>query len=467
MSLPRLQHGFRPAAASVSKCCPRVVSVASSTTRPPVGPSLEQAPAPQEQPQPRSPTGLAKLRCVALAAVAAAALVLGPADEAQAARTGGRVGGHRSHAAMSLRKRAAASRPGSGLSATSVSSHSGSTASRRYRVPMSLRLRAAPRSGSYTGSIGSARGVAAGAGAGDSSLVTVASAMQQAVHTVQGSVRPPLLIGDILAYPDLAAGIDLEALPLWASLLGLAGANILGLAVVIGILRNIQDESEPVSVVKVQVAMLERRPQLQSKLAELSGMIQVGQQGAWLILEEAILQLLQHQSHIAYGSVAKQQLASKKKAYAAFGEVAEAEAAKAKREESVVRHIGETQSEDEGDQPAPQGGGGLLGGLLSGMGMGGGPAAKEITVVTLVLATRGKLDIPDRVTDWKGLRHALQQVTGLSSDKIMAVELLWTPRSESDYLTIPQLERDYPDLVPLGPANPHPQGAVGSGSPAR
>ncbi len=64
-------------------------------------------------------------------------------------------------------------------------------------------------------------------------------------------------------------------------------------------------------------------------------------------------------------------------------------------------------------------------------------------------------------------------MTGLSSDKIMAVELLWTPKSESDYLTIPQLETDYPDLVPLGPANPHPQqqqqqqqqgGAVGSGS---
>ncbi|KAG2432273.1 hypothetical protein HXX76_009191 [Chlamydomonas incerta] len=450
---------------TVSQRRPRFVTAAAASTRPDRAPPSQQASTRQEPAKQRPSTGLEKFRCLALAAVAAAALVLGPADEAQAARSGGRMGGHRSHAGMALRKRASAARPGSSMSSTSVSA--AASAARRYRVPMSMRLRAAPRSGSYTGS---RRGsVAAGAGLGDPSLTL--SAMQQAVHTVQGSVRPPLLLGDMLAYPDLAAGIDLEALPLWASLLGLAGANVLGLAVVIGILRNMQDESEPVSVVKVQVAMLERRPQLQSKLAELSGMIQVGQQGAWLILEEAILQLLQHQSHIAYGSVAKQQLASKKKAYAAFGEIAEAEAAKAKREEAVVRHIGETQSDDEGE--ASQGGGGLFGGFLNNMGMGGGAPAKEITVVTLVLATRGKLDIPDRVTDWKGLRHAMQQVTGLSSDRIMAVELLWTPRSESDYLTVPQLERDYPDLVPLGPASPHPPqqqqqqqpGAVGSGAP--
>lgn len=65
--------------------------------------------------------------------------------------------------------------------------------------------------------------------------------------------------------------------------------------------------------------------------------------------------------------------------------------------QSVVRHIGETQSDDEAESGG--GGGGFLGGLLGsmGMGMGGGAAAKEITVVTLVLATRGKLDIPDRV----------------------------------------------------------------------
>ncbi len=55
-----------------------------------------------------------------------------------------------------------------------------------------------------------------------------------------------------------------------------------------------------------------------------------------------------------------------------------------------------------------------------------------------------------QVTDWPSLRHALQQVTGVSSDRVMAVELLWTPRNESDYLTRAQLEMDYPELVPFG-----------------
>lgn len=64
-----------------------------------------------------------------------------------------------------------------------------------------------------------------------------------------------------------------------------------------------------------------------------------------------------------------------------------------------------------------------------------------------------------QVTDWGALRQALQQLTGLTSDRIMAVELLWTPRDNSDYLTRQQLERDYPDLVVLGSQGKAPLGA--------
>ncbi|GLC35138.1 hypothetical protein PLESTB_000558300 [Pleodorina starrii] len=352
-----------------------------------------------------------QLRGIAFAALASASLVLGPCDHAEAARTGGRVGGHRT--ALAIRKRAPPSAPG-------LAGARHRPASSRHRVPMSLRLRALPPH-----------------------LLAPDTLLAGGI-----SPRPPLLVGDILAYPDLAAGIDLEALPLWASLLGLLAANLAGLALTIAVIRNLQDSGEPLTVVKVQVAMLERRPQLQSKLRELSSMIQVGQQGAWLILEEAILQLLQHQGTIAYASVTTEQLASKKRAYTVFGEIAEAEAAKANSEEAVVRHMGETSDEEDGRPD----GGGLFGGLMGGLGLGPSKPVKELTVITLVLAARGKLDIPGKVSDWPSLRHALQQVTGLSSDRIMAVELLWTPRDETDYLTRAQLEKDYPNLVPFGSA---------------
>ncbi|KAG2498639.1 hypothetical protein HYH03_003386 [Edaphochlamys debaryana] len=369
-----------------------------------------------------------KLRALALAAAASAALVFGPCDTAEAARSGGRIGGrHTTHLA---RKRAVASR----ASGTGLGSHR-LAKPRRYRVPMSLRIRA--------------RTPAPG---GPLFALPWAAADPSPAAAAAVASRPPLLIGDMLAYPDLAAGLDLEALPLPVSLLGLAVANLAGLALTIAVLRNLQDGSEPVSVVKVQVALLERRPQLQSKLAELNSMIQVGQQGTWLILEEAIMEVLNHQSRIAYGSVSSEELTSKKQAYTLFGSLAETEARKARREEMVVRHIGETTDEDEA--PGGDDGGGLLGGMLRGLAdRFAAHPAKELTIVTLVVAVRGRFGFHGAdINDWAGLRGVLQQLTGLSSDKIMAIELLWTPQRETDYLTRAQLENDYPGLLPMGPA---------------
>ena len=41
-------------------------------------------------------------------------------------------------------------------------------------------------------------------------LAPTATATTCIAAAPQGGVRPPLLLGDMLAYPDLAAGIDLE-----------------------------------------------------------------------------------------------------------------------------------------------------------------------------------------------------------------------------------------------------------------
>ena len=44
-----------------------------------------------------------------------------------------------------------------------------------------------------------------------------------------------------------------------------------------------------------------------------------------------------------------------------------------------------------------------------------------------------------QVHSWGDLRHCMQQLCGLSSDKLMAVELLWTPQDEGDFLTREQV----------------------------
>ena len=76
MSLSRLQHGFRASATTgVSQRCPRVVIPAAYPQPDAQTPPTETAPGQQLPAQPRSLTGLERVRLVALAAAAAAALV--------------------------------------------------------------------------------------------------------------------------------------------------------------------------------------------------------------------------------------------------------------------------------------------------------------------------------------------------------------------------------------------------------
>ncbi len=54
-----------------------------------------------------------------------------------------------------------------------------------------------------------------------------------------------------------------------------------------------------------------------------------------------------------------------------------------------------------------------------------------------------------QVTSWGDVQHVLTQLGGLSSDRIMAIELLWTPHDEGYFLTRDQVTEGYPELVPL------------------
>ena len=56
---------------------------------------------------------------------------------------------------------------------------------------------------------------------------------------------------------------------------------------------------------------------------------------------------------------------------------------------------------------------------------------------------------PPSVNSWGDVASVLQKLSGLSSDRIMAVELLWTPRERGDFLTRRQMVRDYEQLTPI------------------
>ncbi|KAL6146739.1 hypothetical protein ACLB2K_057416 [Fragaria x ananassa] len=70
---------------------------------------------------------------------------------------------------------------------------------------------------------------------------------------------------------------------------------------------------------------------------------------------------------------------------------------------------------------------------------------KEYTVVTILVATDGVLKLPT-INGTRDLTKALQKLGAISSSKIMAVEVLWTPQQENDTLTQRELLKGYPDL---------------------
>ncbi|NJM95747.1 MAG: DUF1517 domain-containing protein [Acaryochloridaceae cyanobacterium CSU_5_19] len=72
-------------------------------------------------------------------------------------------------------------------------------------------------------------------------------------------------------------------------------------------------------------------------------------------------------------------------------------------------------------------------------------APGEYIVVTLIVASQGQLTLPDIKSD-QDLQKALNQVGAVSSDQLLALEVLWTPQAESDTLSGDDLLAAYPDL---------------------
>uniref|UniRef100_A0A0D3BUM2 Uncharacterized protein n=1 Tax=Brassica oleracea var. oleracea TaxID=109376 RepID=A0A0D3BUM2_BRAOL len=68
--------------------------------------------------------------------------------------------------------------------------------------------------------------------------------------------------------------------------------------------------------------------------------------------------------------------------------------------------------------------------------------------ITILVAAEGihKLEPINGTAD---LKEALQKIGSMPRNKIMAVEVLWTPQNEKDTLSERELLEDYPLLRPL------------------
>lgn len=69
----------------------------------------------------------------------------------------------------------------------------------------------------------------------------------------------------------------------------------------------------------------------------------------------------------------------------------------------------------------------------------------EFIVVTLLAGVQGELKLPT-INSTEDLRQALGILGGISSDRLLALEILWTPQAEGDVLTRDDLIVEYPNL---------------------
>ncbi|KAI9099166.1 hypothetical protein K1719_024933 [Acacia pycnantha] len=74
--------------------------------------------------------------------------------------------------------------------------------------------------------------------------------------------------------------------------------------------------------------------------------------------------------------------------------------------------------------------------------------SNEYIVITILAAAEGVHKLP-AINGSGHLKEALQKLGSISSNKLLAVEVLWTPQNENDTLSERELLEDYPLLRPL------------------
>ncbi|MBD2092862.1 DUF1517 domain-containing protein [Microcoleus sp. FACHB-1515] len=193
-------------------------------------------------------------------------------------------------------------------------------------------------------------------------------------------------------------------------------------------------DSPAVSVAKVQVGLLSEARSLQTDLDRIAQTADTSTSaGLTQVLQETTLALLRHPEYWVYAGGETQQ-ARLEAAELQFNRLALAERSKF-AEETVTNYNNQLRgTSPAGTLPAA---GGALAQTSDSPG--------EFIVVTLLVAAQGKLQLP-AINGADDARRALSQLGAVSSDKLMAVEVLWTPQAQGDTLSSDDLLTNYTDL---------------------
>ncbi|KAM3096198.1 DUF1517 domain-containing protein [Phormidesmis sp. 146-12] len=185
-----------------------------------------------------------------------------------------------------------------------------------------------------------------------------------------------------------------------------------------------------VSIARVQVGLLSEARNLQTDLDHIAQKANTdSSEGLAQVLQETTLSLLRHPEYWAYGGEESQQLRLEA-AENQFNRLALSERSKFTAE--TLSNVNNQLKQSSALTVAEKG-------ALAEQDPG------EYIVVTLLVATQGKLELP-KINSSEDLRKALSQLGSVSSDRLMALEVLWAPQAEGDVLTRDDLLTEYPDL---------------------
>lgn len=187
-----------------------------------------------------------------------------------------------------------------------------------------------------------------------------------------------------------------------------------------------------VSVAKVQVGLLASGRYLQKELNELAQSADTNTgSGRAMILQEASLALLRHPEYWVYGS-SQAETASLDAAEAKFNQLALTERSKFSSET-----LSNVNNQLRGGSQAT---------LLEGKEESAtATESGDYIVASLIVGVQGKLKLPD-INSADDLRQALQQIAGFGGDRLLAIEVLWTPQAEGDTLSTDDILAEYPSL---------------------
>lgn len=187
----------------------------------------------------------------------------------------------------------------------------------------------------------------------------------------------------------------------------------------------------PVSLTRLQVGLLAQARGLQTDLDKIAQTANTGSvEGLDIVLQETVLALLRHPEYWAYASSETQQTrleAAEEK----FNRLALAERSKLQAE--TLSNVNQQLRSAQKSLPSAEGE------LTTTEGPG------EYIIVTLLVAAQGNLKLLE-INSSENLQQALNQLGAVSSEQLLALEVLWEPQAEGDTLTSEELVSEYPDL---------------------